>query len=183
MQKDVPIPIYLKQRVGRMLTFENRQKLRHDEDVIAGPNASLLTECQLDAVLCAQDGMRDKEIAFTMGIAHRTVVTLLERARETIGAKNRAHLISLSFQKGVIAVHREWQSGKATVTTLFINFFVGLALMVSIFTADIEQRRPRSQSNLVKVVRQCGRSMGRAKARRAGRKKEDQIIAGVALDF
>ncbi|HWJ83007.1 MAG TPA: LuxR C-terminal-related transcriptional regulator [Nocardioides sp.] len=56
---------------------------------------SPLTAREHEIVMLAADGLTDKAIAARLGIAHRTVQTLVANARRKVGAENRRHLISL----------------------------------------------------------------------------------------
>ncbi|GAA3827173.1 helix-turn-helix transcriptional regulator [Nocardioides panacisoli] len=58
-------------------------------------DSSPLTARELEIVMLAAEGLTDKAIAARLGIAHRTVQTLVANARRKVGAENRRHLISL----------------------------------------------------------------------------------------
>lgn len=62
---------------------------------IARSSDSPLTAREHEIVLLAAEGLTDKAIAARLGIAHRTVQTLVANARRKVGAENRRHLISL----------------------------------------------------------------------------------------
>lgn len=62
---------------------------------IARSADSPLTAREHEIVLLAAEGLTDKAIAARLGIAHRTVQTLVANARRKVGAENRRHLISL----------------------------------------------------------------------------------------
>jgi DNA-binding CsgD family transcriptional regulator len=61
----------------------------------ARTDSSPLTAREHEIVMLAAEGLTDKAIAARLGIAHRTVQTLLANARRKVGAENRRHLISL----------------------------------------------------------------------------------------
>jgi NarL family two-component system response regulator YdfI len=63
---------------------------------------SILTEKELFIIREVSKGYRNKEIAFNMGIAERTVKAHLTNIYNKLGVDSRSEAVSVSFKKGYI---------------------------------------------------------------------------------
>lgn len=61
-----------------------------------------LTQRQAELTSLLAQGMSAKEIADELGVAVTTAQTMLQQARERVGAKNVAHLVAISISRGFI---------------------------------------------------------------------------------
>ncbi len=65
-------------------------------------NDSTLTERELEVLLCASRGERNKEIAYKLGITERTVKAHLQSIYQKFGVDSRAAAVAVAAGKGLL---------------------------------------------------------------------------------
>lgn len=63
---------------------------------------STLTDRELEVLLCASRGERNKEIAYKLGITERTVKAHLQSIYQKFGVDSRAAAVAVAAQKGLL---------------------------------------------------------------------------------
>lgn len=66
------------------------------------PTASTLTERELEVLLSASRGERNKEIAYKLGITERTVKAHLQSIYQKFGVDSRAAAVAIAAQRGLL---------------------------------------------------------------------------------
>lgn len=64
------------------------------------------TARQLEVAQAIADGLTDQGIADRLDIGLHTVHTHVEQLRDRLGARNRAHVVALCFQHGLLPTTR-----------------------------------------------------------------------------
>lgn len=62
------------------------------------------TPRELEVLRCIRDGQRNKEIAGTLEIAETTVNFHIKNLVEKLGAKDRAHAVSIAIRRGLLEI-------------------------------------------------------------------------------
>jgi DNA-binding CsgD family transcriptional regulator len=76
------------------LTCEAMGGAVHDPQIVGG-----FTVRELDCIALLGQGFTDGEIAKALGISRTTVISHMENARRKVGARSRAHLVSIAMQR------------------------------------------------------------------------------------
>lgn len=63
-----------------------------------------LTDLELEALAALANGISLDAVARRHGVAASTTAEYVARARQKLGAKDRAHLVALAFRHGVLRV-------------------------------------------------------------------------------
>jgi len=63
-----------------------------------------LTPRELEVLRCIRDGQRNKEIAGQLAIAETTVNFHIKNLVEKLGAKDRAHAVSIAIRRGLLQI-------------------------------------------------------------------------------
>jgi LuxR family quorum sensing-dependent transcriptional regulator len=63
-------------------------------------NRGAFTPRELDCIALLSAGLTDAEIAKALGLSRETIVSHMENARRKVGARSRAHLLSLAMRYG-----------------------------------------------------------------------------------
>jgi DNA-binding NarL/FixJ family response regulator len=63
-----------------------------------------LTPRELDVLRCIRDGQRNKEIAGTLEIAETTVNFHIKNLVDKLGAKDRAHAVTIAVRRGLLEI-------------------------------------------------------------------------------
>jgi LuxR family quorum sensing-dependent transcriptional regulator len=61
-------------------------------------NRGAFTPRELDCIALLANGLTDAEIAKALGLSRETIVSHMENARRKVGAKSRAHLLSIAMR-------------------------------------------------------------------------------------
>lgn len=72
------------------------------------PYGTRLTSREVEMTIMVIKGLSNKEIGKRVFLSEDTVKTHLRRTFKKVGAKNRAHLITLAWQHG-LAPHEAWE--------------------------------------------------------------------------
>lgn len=83
------------------LTDRQAQRLLDDMEFVGGTLE--LTRPEIEALICAADGLTGTEAADRMGVSVDTGRDRLDRARLRLGARNTAHAIAEGFRAGLLS--------------------------------------------------------------------------------
>jgi DNA-binding CsgD family transcriptional regulator len=84
------------------LTDRQAQRLLDDMEFAHAAATLELTGPELEALVCAADGLTGTEAADRMGVSLDTGKDRLDRARLRLGARNTAHAIAEAFRAGLL---------------------------------------------------------------------------------
>lgn len=62
-----------------------------------------LTDMERQVIAAVADGDQDKQIARRSGLSYWTVRERMQSAMKKLGAKNRAHAVTIAMREGLIA--------------------------------------------------------------------------------
>ncbi|RKL64995.1 DNA-binding response regulator [Salipaludibacillus neizhouensis] len=85
----------------KILNIKEKSEKKDDNDKY---KQSILTEKELFIILAVSKGYRNKEIAFDMGIAERTVKAHLTIIYNKLNVDSRSEAVSVSFKQGYISL-------------------------------------------------------------------------------
>lgn len=81
-----------------------RTAARAEAATLSPPSQPALTNREQQVLQLIADGMRNKQIAATLGISEETVHTHLKNTFEKLGVNDRTHALTVAIRRGIIHV-------------------------------------------------------------------------------